>query len=120
MLLLRNYYINVNFKKMKKVLFVAATCLLLTSCYSSKVTHGNVSKNAPAVKINSKKNHFLFWGLVPLSSSQKAEDYVEDMPNYVVQTSWTFVDGLLGTITYGIYTPTTTTYYVPLSDLRRQ
>ena len=105
---------------MKKVLFVAAACLFLTSCYSSKVTHGNVSEKTPTVKVNSKKNHFLFWGLVPLSNSQKATDYIESTPNYVTQTSWTFVDGLLNCITYGIYTPTTTTYYVPLSSLQNK
>lgn len=107
---------------MKKVKLIAAVCVLalsLSSCYTSNVLNGNVTAKEPTVKVNSKKNHFLLWGLVPLSESQKASDFVGGKTNYVSQTSWTFVDGLLNCITFGIYTPTTTTYFVPLDESKR-
>ncbi|WP_374163660.1 Bor family protein [Arcticibacter sp. MXS-1] len=70
----------------------------------------------PAVKVNSVKNHNLIFGLVPLTTGYDAKKYVGDKTDYITQYQHTFVDGLLEAITFGIYNPTTTTFYVPLKD----
>jgi hypothetical protein len=44
-----------------------------------------------------------------------ANDYVGNYTDYVIKTRHSFVDYLLEYITMGIYTPTSTTYYVPLN-----
>lgn len=41
---------------------------------------------------------------------------MEGIKDYVVETKVTFGDGLVSCITMGIYTPTTTKYYVPKSN----
>jgi hypothetical protein len=92
-------------------------CFLATSCYTSRVFHGNVTDNTPQVEVASRKNHILLWGLLPLSSaSQEAKNSVGDARNYTTKTTHTFVDGLLSSLTFGIYTPTTTKYLVPLNE----
>lgn len=102
-----------------KLFLVAVVCVLMTSCYTSRVANGTMSATEATVKVNSQKNNFLLWGLVPLGKTQVAKDYVGDKTNYTTETTWTFVDGLLNTITLGIYTPTTTNYYLPVSDAKK-
>lgn len=100
---------------MKKLLFlpVLMCAFLFSSCYTSRVAHGNMTFEEPMVKVNSKKNHNVLWGLVPVKSDQKATSFIGDKKDYVTQRQSTFVDGLLNFITFGIYNPSTTTYYVP-------
>lgn len=104
--------------KLIKLSCVAIATLLLSSCYTSKVSVGDMSVDAPSIKVNSVKNHALIYGLIPLSKGYDAKTYVGNKTNYVVKYQHTFVDGLLETITFGIYTPTTTSFYVPLSDAK--
>lgn len=102
-----------------KFFLIALVCILMTSCYTSRVANGNITTTEPTVKVNSQKNHFLLWGLVPIGQqTQVAKEYVGDRKDYTTETSWTFVDGLLNCITFGIYTPTTTTYYLPIGDAK--
>ena len=104
---------------MRKILLLSTVSLslLFTSCYSSRVYHGNMTENTPQVKVVSKNNPILLWGLLPLSGSrQQAKDVVGNRTDYTTKTSWTFINGLLNFITIGIYTPTTTTYYLPLEN----
>lgn len=102
---------------MKKLLTCTIITLLMSSCYTSKVFHGNMTENTPQVEVASKGNSILLWGLVSLENSkQKASDVVGTKSNYTTVTKWTFVDGLLSCVTFGIYTPTTTKYYLPLED----
>jgi len=54
---------------------------------------------------------------VPLNDGFEAKKYVGDRSDYVTKSQITFVDGLLRVITLGIYTPSTTNFYVPLSDV---
>lgn len=101
-----------------KFCLIALMCVFLTSCYTSRVANGNMSITEPTVQVNSQKNHFLLWGLLPLGQTQVAKEFVGDKKDYTTETSWTFVDGLLNCITLGIYTPTTTTYYLPVGDVK--
>lgn len=104
-------------KKNVTLLSCLTVVLLMSSCYTAKVAHGNLTTDSPVVKVNSKKNHALIEGLVPLGDGYVAKKYVGDRTNYVTKSQITFVDGLLRVITLGIYTPSTTTFYVPLSDV---
>lgn len=93
--------------------------LLMSSCYTSTINHGRVNENTPMVKVASKKNPIMLWGLLPLSgANQKASDILKNNPNYRTKNSWTFIDGFLNFLTLGIYTPTTTTYYLPYNSNR--
>jgi hypothetical protein len=107
---------------MKRLLIPAIILVLAlttTSCYTSRVYHGNVTSKTPTVEVASKANPILLWGLLPLNgASQEAPDNIGDRVNYTTKTQWTFVDGLLNLLTMGIYSPTTTKYYVPLNEVK--
>ena len=108
---------------MKRTINLTLVCLLsvflLSSCYSSQVIVGDIDRHTRVQKVKSKKNHILFYGLIPVGSTSYAEDYVDIDRPFLAKTRMTFVDGLLGTITFSLYTPTTTTYYVPAKTRRR-
>ncbi|PXV69139.1 hypothetical protein CLV62_101408 [Dysgonomonas alginatilytica] len=88
-----------------------------SSCYTTKVTVGDLSPRQPMVKINSEWNHHILWGLVPLgNASMRADDYVGDRTRYMIKTNQSFVNGLVSSLTFGIYTPTTTAYYIPIDE----
>lgn len=55
-----------------------------------------------------KKNHYVIGGLgaVKVSDSKAMAGGAKD---YTIKTEQTFIDGLLSVLTFGIYTPTTTT-----------
>ncbi|CAA0186825.1 Bor family protein [Tenacibaculum maritimum] len=89
---------------MKKITLILAVTFCLTSCYSHKYSVGTGAKSGVTV---TKKNHYLINGLAPLSVSNPKE-MAKGSENYDVHTSHSFVDTLLGAITMGIYTPTTT------------
>lgn len=93
---------------MKKLSFRIAgmlvACALLSSCY---VNTFNVGKGAQSNVQVSKWNHYLIEGLAPVSVSdpQKLAGGASD---YTVTIKHSFVNMLVGGITFGIYTPTTT------------
>ena len=90
---------------MKKIIMAAVICLSLTSCYVHEYTIG---KGAQTNVKKTKMNHFLINGLAPISTAQP-EEMAKGAKDYTVKTRFTFIDYLLSTITYGVYTPTTTT-----------
>ena len=109
---------------MKKTILCVSLIILsltLSSCYSTQIAYGNdITPKTPVVKVNTEWNHHFLYGLIPGGNSKmKAKDYVEDAENYVVKTNQTLVNGLINFLTFGIYTPTTTTYYVPLKELKK-
>ena len=90
---------------MKKIVLTAILACSLTSCYVHEYTIGNGAQKGIT---NTKKNHFVIRGLAPIKTAQP-EEMAGDAKNYTVKTRFTFLDYLLSSITYGIYTPTTTT-----------
>jgi hypothetical protein len=101
---------------MKKTLIIIlsiAALISMSSCYSSKVVVGEVYRDDRLVKVGSKKNAIFLYGLIPAGSTSEASRYVRSAEGYVIRTRMSFLDGFLGTLTGGIYTPTTTTYFVP-------
>jgi hypothetical protein len=91
-----------------KSLVMAGLCmatLTLTSCYSSTFVVGD----GPQTGIEEKgKNHFFIVGLAP-GKAQDTQAMAQGKSDYRVNVKQTFVDGLLGAITFGIYTPRTVT-----------
>lgn len=106
----RNYFQM----RMKTLLSVGcmATALLLSSCYSSTVNMGDMKTTDPAVHVATAHDAHFIGGLVG-SKKRIAKDYVGDNKNYRVKQYTSFFDGLLGMLTAGIYTPTTTKFYLP-------
>lgn len=93
---------------MKRKLFSLAAgvamSLSFTSCYTYTHTVGSGPQSNVQVK---KMNHYLIYGLAPVSVSNPSE-MAGGAQNYSVTITHTFVDGLLNAITWGIYSPTTT------------
>lgn len=100
----------------KTALKVLGLCAVLTlsSCYNSSVCVGDMKKDDPAVKVNTVHNPHFLYGLIG-HKKVEASKYVGNAESYRVKRSQSFVDGLLSSITFGIYTPTTTTFYVPFN-----
>lgn len=103
-----------------KAALVAIVTLLMTSCYSSHINVGNMTTDHPVRTVATKKNHYLFAGLIPIGNKQVAKDYVGDAKHYRVRTSHKFVDVLISSVTLGIYTPITVTYYLSEFDTQQK
>ncbi len=89
--------------KMMAILFVSS--MLLTSCYSyTTVVNGGAQGHEEVTEWN----HYLIFGLAPVGISD-AKYMSNGAESYTVNTKTTFVNGLLGGLTFGIYTPTKTT-----------
>lgn len=105
---------------MKKVILgICMTCAVLTleSCYTSTVCVGNMKPETPSVKVNTKHNAHFIGGLIG-EGKARSKDYVEGAKDYKVTHQITFIDGLLSYLTLGIYTPSTTKFYVPIKDIK--
>lgn len=92
-----------NFTKMMTVLFTSS--LLLTSCYSYTSVVGN---GAQGNSQTTQWNHYVVYGLAPVGVSD-SKQMAGGAKNYTVHTRQTFVNGLVASLTFGIYTPSTTT-----------
>lgn len=77
----------------------------MTSCYTYTHTVGEGPQSGVTVK---EKNHYFIYGLAPGKQSNPKQ-MADGSDNYQVTIEHTFVDGLLNVLTFGIYTPTTTT-----------
>lgn len=85
----------------------------LTSCYSASVLVGDAQENEPMTKVYTKHNTHLISGLVNVGSDLQAQQVVGEYSGYKVNHQLSFVDQLLSSITFGLYTPSTTKIYVP-------
>ncbi len=84
---------------------IFAASMLLSSCYSytSMVGSGAQGNNE-----TTNWNHYVILGLAPVGVSNSKE-MADGAENYTVYTRQSFVNGLVSGLTFGIYTPTTTT-----------
>jgi hypothetical protein len=88
-----------------KFLTITAMAILLASCYSHTYTVGEGSTTGVVVK---EKNHFAVYGLAKIKTSSPTE-MAGEATDYEVNTQHSFVDGLINSLTFGLYNPTTTT-----------
>lgn len=79
-------------KKVMLLVLVSTLSLLLSSCYS------------------------LFGLISPASNKKDIKQYVGDRQKYAIKNHHTFLNGFLEVITCGIYTPSKTTFYVPINE----
>ncbi|WP_202803344.1 Bor family protein [Pedobacter arcticus] len=92
--------------KLTKVFFgLVCTTTLLSSCYSYTAVVGKGPQTNEKVV---KWNHYVVYGLAPVAVSD-AKTLVGDAKDYSLNIQHSFVNGLIGAITFGIYTPTTVT-----------
>ena len=82
----------------------------MTSCYCDKTYVGNVKPHDELVHVASSRNGHVFGGA--MVTKNNVSQYVGDTKDYVIANKHTFGDLLLSGLTAGIYTPTTTKYYV--------
>ena len=92
-----------NSMKISAILFAAT--ILLTSCYSYTSVVGEGAKGNSQT---TQWNHYVIYGLAPVGVSD-SKQMADGATNYTVHTRQSFVNGLVSAITFGIYTPTTTT-----------
>jgi hypothetical protein len=93
-------------KKITKTLAIAlCSSLFLSSCYSYTSVVGKGPQGATKV---SKWNHYVIEGLIPVGVSD-AQQMASGSQDYSVHTRQTFANGLVSILTFGIYTPSTTT-----------
>lgn len=92
-------------KSMKMMTVVFASSMLLTSCYSYTSVVGS---GAQGNSETTQWNHYVIYGLAPVGVSD-SNQMAGGAENYTVHTRQSFVNGLVSALTFGIYTPTTTT-----------
>ncbi|MDZ4750871.1 MAG: Bor family protein [Flavobacteriales bacterium] len=86
------------------LILVVGLSIGLTSCFTLTYSVGKGGTSGTTVK---EKNHYLIYGLAPLKTSNPTQ-MAGGAEDYTVTIKHTFVDGLIQSITLGIYTPTTT------------
>jgi hypothetical protein len=102
---------------MKKILVILAIAFIATSCYNTRIFVGNVKPNDPVKEVNKVWTHHFLFGLVPGNNAKmNPSEYVGGKSDYVVRTNMNFWNSIVGGVTIGIYTPTQTTYYLPINE----
>ena len=89
---------------MKKLFFILLLAVSVSSCY---VQRYDVGKGAQGNQKVRQMNAYLIGGLIPLSTA-KPPLLAGNATDYTVIHKHSFVDMLIGGITGGIFTPTTT------------
>jgi hypothetical protein len=91
---------------MKKIAFIMLlAAFTLTSCYSYKSVVGKGPQGNEKI---TQWNHYVIEGLVPVGVSD-SKSMAGNATDYSIHTRHTFINLIIGGITFGIYTPTTTT-----------
>lgn len=84
---------------------VFATLILFTSCYSYTSVVGEGAQGNQQV---TEWNHYVIYGLAPVGVSD-SQEMARGAENYTVHTRHSFVNGLVSALTFGLYSPSTTT-----------
>lgn len=100
--------------KTKTLAIAAVSCMFLSSCYCDKISVGNVRPGDELVHVSSVRNTHVLGGLIV--NHDKVENQMQGINDYVIENKQTIGDLIVGCITFGIYTPSTTKYYVPKSN----
>lgn len=96
-------------KGLKFTLSMAVLCSLLffSSCFQQRIIVGTGPQGNTEV---TEWNHYFIYGLAPAEVAD-VKVMAGDAENYEIWNRHSFVNGLIQAITFGIYTPTTTTVY---------
>jgi hypothetical protein len=94
---------------MKKTLMNISLLLFVTTLFSSCYCYTSVVGKGPQSNVQvTKWNHYILFGLAPIDVSD-SKSMAGGATDYSVLTRQSFVNGLVSGLTFGIYTPTTTT-----------
>lgn len=108
---------------MKKTIIIATclviACVHLDSCQSSSVCVGDLKNDDPVVCVKTIHHNFFVDGLLG-RKRVKANDYTQGLESYKIRNYRTFVDCVIGGVTCGIYTPSTTEIYLPANPASKQ
>lgn len=90
-------------KKLLVLLFCASVIAVLSACstQSFEINPNPVATSEPSYEGT---NHFLLWGIGQIQTMHPGEACGPEGVNRV-ETTETFVNGLLSTLTFGIYAP---------------
>lgn len=91
---------------MLKLMSILVICTVLSSCCTQKFM---MNETNPTIPTKEGTSHFVFWGI----GQEKIIDPKEICGNKIssVETSYSFVNGLLSGITFGIYSPRSYSIY---------
>lgn len=103
---------------MRRLFIVCTLATMLCSCYTSRILVGDVKPKEPVVEVAKSHDAHFIGGLVK-TAKNVAEEHIGDAENYLIRSQYGFGDIVLSAITAGIYTPTTTKYFIPVRDLER-
>jgi hypothetical protein len=92
-------------EKLRTLAIALMVSVMLTSCYAYTTV---VGKGAQGATATTKWNNYVLWGLAPVGVSDP-KVLAGGAEDYTVFTRHSFVNGLVAAITFGIYSPTTTT-----------
>ena len=93
--------------------------MLITSCQSSSVCVGELKNNDPVVKVKTIHNSFFLDGLLGRKRIN-ATNYTLGQENYKIKNYRSFVDCIVSSVTFGIYTPSTTEIYLPANYKQKE
>lgn len=101
---------------MKRIITICACATMLCSCYTTRVLVGDVKPNEPMIEVSKKHDAHFLGGLVK-TAKNIAEEHVGEAENFMIRSQYGFGDIMLSAISLGIYTPTTSKYYIPVRHL---
>lgn len=81
---------------------MVAVCFVMTSCYTFTAVVGEGPKTGEVV---TQKNHYVVNGLAKLKTAD-TQAMAGGAKDYSITITHSFIDGLISTLTGGIYTPT--------------
>ena len=98
---------------MRRLIIVCTVATMLCSCYTSRILVGDTKPKEPMIEVSKSHDAHFIGGLVK-TAKNIAEEHIGDAENYMIRSQYGFGDIVLSAITVGIYTPTTSKYYIPV------
>lgn len=98
---------------MKRLIIVCTVAMMLCSCYTSRILVGDTKPKEPMIEVAKSHDAHFIGGLVK-TAKNVAEEHIGETENYMIRSQYGFGDIVLSAITAGIYTPTTSKYYIPV------
>lgn len=111
-------------KKMKKLKLFIVLCAVCgcTSCLRTTYYVGSSRQSDNQVKVGQEQFHHHYLGglIAGGNATVDAKEYTNNTDNYAVRTSTSFIDLLISSVTFGIYTPTKTTWFMSPEEIKKQ
>jgi len=96
--------------KLKTFFLFIGMITVLSSCYTTQVTVGDMPQKARTEKYSKSKQFYLFWGVIPLGRNDPRVPTNDE--GFIVESKFKFGDFLISGLTGGIIGARTSTVYV--------